>query len=103
MSLQTMMLRTAIDNKPSTMAIITGDGAGKRLGEGFLSDLKCIKEGFGWEIEVYAWEATCNRYLKEYAKEHGTFVKLEDYYITFIKKDCFGQIPYYRHSKLISQ
>lgn len=105
MSLQTMMLRTAIDNEPSTMAIITGDGAGKQLGEGFLSDLKRIKERFGWEIEVYAWEATCNRYLKEYAKEHGTFVKLEDYYdyITFIKKDRFGQIPYYRSSKPISQ
>lgn len=104
MSLQTMMLRTAIDNDPSTMAIITGDGAGKQLGEGFLSDLKRIKEKFGWKIEVYAWETTCNRYLKEYAEENGMFTKLEDYYnsITFIKRDRYGQIQYFRNSEPIS-
>ncbi len=57
MSLQTMMLRTAIDNNdsPSTIAVLTGDGAGKQLGEGFLTDLQRIKK-MGWEIEVYAWE-----------------------------------------------
>lgn len=49
MSLQTMMLRTAIDNaaNPSTIAVLTGDGAGKQLGEGFLSDLKRIKNLVG--------------------------------------------------------
>ena len=50
MSLQTMMLRTAMDHmsEPSTIAILTGDGAGKQLGEGFLSDLKRIKN-LGWK------------------------------------------------------
>ncbi|MDF1493941.1 NYN domain-containing protein [Caproiciproducens sp. CPB-2] len=71
MSLQTMMLRTAIDNEPSTMAILTGDGAGKQLGEGFLSDLKRIKEKFGWNIEIYAWNKTCSRALKDYAERNG--------------------------------
>lgn len=101
MSLQTMMLRTAIDNDPSTIAVLTGDGAGKQLGEGFLSDLKRIKEKFGWNIEVYAWEATCNRYLKDFAENNGKFIRLEDYYesITFIQKDRFGKIAYCRESK----
>lgn len=93
MSLQTMMLRTAIDNaaNPSTIAVLTGDGAGKQLGEGFLSDLKRIKK-LGWNIEVYAWEISCNRYLKEYAEQNGLFVSLENYYnsITFLKRDRYN-------------
>ena len=93
MSLQTMMLRTAIDNaaNPSTIAVLTGDGAGKQLGEGFLSDLKRIKK-LGWNIEVYAWEISCNRYLKEYAEQNGLFVPLENYYnsITFLKRDRYN-------------
>lgn len=93
MSLQTMMFRTVIDNitTPSTIAVLTGDGAGKQLGEGFLSDLKRIKS-LGWAIEVYAWDISCNRYLKEYAKNEGKFIALEDYYdsITFLKEDRYN-------------
>lgn len=93
MSLQTMMLRTAIDNisSPSTIAVLTGDGAGKQLGEGFLTDLKRIKS-MGWNIEVYAWETSCNRYLKEYVEENGKFVALDDYYysITYLKEDRYN-------------
>lgn len=93
MSLQTMMLRTAIDNigSPSTIAVLTGDGAGKQLGEGFLTDLKRIKT-MGWEIEVYAWESSCNRHLKQFAEENGKFISLDDYYysITFLKEDRYN-------------
>ena len=93
MSLQTMMLRTAIDriSNPSIMAVLTGDGAGKQLGEGFLSDLNRIK-GMGWDIEVYAWEETCNRYLKDFAEKNGKFISLEKYYyaITFLKEDRYN-------------
>ncbi|MCQ2354611.1 MAG: NYN domain-containing protein [Clostridia bacterium] len=101
MSLQAMMLRTAIDFPPSTMAIITGDGAGKQLGEGFLTDIKRIKEKFGWEIELYAWDASCNMKLKQYIIENGSYTRLEDYYdsITFIQKDRKGSEPYYRAVK----
>lgn len=99
MSLQTMMLRTAFDNDSSVMAVLTGDGAGKQLGEGFLSDLKRIKK-IGWDVEVYAWETTCNRYLKDFATENGKFIRLEDYYnsITFIQRDRYGKIAYFRDS-----
>lgn len=93
MSLQTMMFRVAIDymNNPSTIAVLTGDGAGKQLGEGFLSDLKRIK-ALGWEIEVYAWEISCNKWLKQFAEGNGKFVALEKYYdsITFLKEDRYN-------------
>lgn len=93
MSLQTIMLRTAIDciSTPSTIAVLTGDGAGKQLGEGFLSDLKRIKN-MGWDIEVYSWAGSCNRYLKEYVEQNGKFVALDDYYfsITFLKEDRYN-------------
>lgn len=93
MSLQTMMFRTAIDNinSPSTIAVLTGDGAGKQLGEGFLNDLKRVKS-LGWEIEVYSWKNSCNRYLKNYAEENGKFIALDDYYdsITFLKEDRYN-------------
>ncbi len=93
MSLQTMMLRTAIDNisAPSTIAVLTGDGAGKQLGEGFLTDLKRIKS-MGWNIEVYAWEKSCNRYLKDFAENNGEFIALENFYysITYLKEDRYN-------------
>lgn len=93
MSLQTMMLRTAIDHisAPSTIAILTGDGAGKQLGEGFLTDLQRIKS-MGWNIEVYAWEKTCNRYLKNFAENNGSFIALEKFYysITYLKEDRYN-------------
>ena len=75
-----------MDNSPSTIAILTGDGAGKQLGEGFLTDLQRVHR-FGWKIEVYAWERSCNRHLKTFAQNNGKFVSLEDYYysITFLK------------------
>ena len=107
MSLQAMMLRTVIDNignEPSTIAILTGDGAGKQLGEGFLTDLKRIREKFNWEIEIYAWETTCSNALKQYAKENGRFVRLEDFYnnVTYIKKDRDGILSYWRASTELS-
>lgn len=93
MSLQTMMLRTAIDNitKPSTIAVLTGDGAGKQLGEGFLSDLKRIKN-MGWNIEVYSWNNSCNKFLKEFVEKNGKFISLDDYYysITYLKEDRYN-------------
>ncbi len=88
MSLQTNMFRVALDNDPGTMALLTGDGNGGALGKGFLADLRRIKK-LGWDIEVYAWEMNCNRYLKEFAEENGVFVSLEKYYysITFLKDE----------------
>lgn len=85
-TIQTSMLRTIIDEKPGTIALLTGDGSGNRVGKGFLSDIeRAVK--LGWDIEVYSWENGSNRHLKEYAQKAGKFIALEDYYyqITFIK------------------
>lgn len=92
MSLQTNMFRVALDNPPDTMVLLTGDGSGGALGKGFLADLQRIHK-LGWKIEVYAWETTCNRYLKAFAEENGKFVSLERYYysITFLKGERFAQ------------
>lgn len=45
-----------------------------------------------WNIEVYAWEISCNRYLKEFAEQNGKFIALETYYesITFLKEDRYN-------------
>ena len=86
MSLQTNMFRVALDNTPSVMALLTGDGAGGKLGKGFLADLKRIHK-LGWAFEVYAWDYSCNNQLKEFTQENGKFTALETYYysITFLK------------------
>ncbi len=92
--LQNAMLHTILDNTPDTIAIITGDGAGFNEGKGFLAELDRAKK-LGWKIEVYSWEGTCNRYLKEYSKNNGSFISLDDYYysISFIKRDIYGTHP----------
>lgn len=66
-----------------------------------LSDLKRIKEKFGWDIEIYAWETTCSKALKQYAETNGHFINLEDFYysVTYIKRDRDGIVQYYRNSK----
>lgn len=88
MSLQTNMFRVALDNTPSVMVLLTGDGAGSKLGKGFLADIQRIHK-IGWNFEVYAWDHSCNQKLKEFAKENGKFVALETYYysITFLKNE----------------
>lgn len=85
-SLQSMMLRSILDYPPNTMAILTGDGAGALEGKGFLADLQRAHK-MGWDIEVYSWEGTCNRYLKQFAEDSGKFIPLEKYYysISFLK------------------
>lgn len=86
-ALQTQMFRTMCDHEPSVMAVLTGDGKGAESGEGFLADLRRIHNKFGWDVEVYAWENTCNRHLREFAEKEGKFIGLEKYYysITFLK------------------
>ena len=93
-SIQANMLRTAFDRAGTndTFVVLTGDGAGKALGIGFLADLERIsKQGFG--IEVISWDAGCNRALKSFAEDKGRFIPLEAYYdqITFIKNGRFAK------------
>jgi hypothetical protein len=85
--LQLALLRLYMDNpEPKTIALLTGDGAGIKDGQGFLADAKRLAEK-GWVFEVYSWDATCHTLLKEFARSSGKYVELEKYYqnITFIK------------------
>lgn len=85
--LQLALLRLYLDKpEPTTVALLTGDGAGMKDGQGFLADAKRIAEK-GWTFEVYSWDSACHGLLKQFAKENGKYVDLENYYenITFIK------------------
>lgn len=83
--LQNHLLRLGYQPNPEIVALLTGDGADINKDEGFFADLKRLA-GRGWRAEVYSWEASCHKGLKEYAVTVGQYIKLEDFYysITFI-------------------
>ena len=56
-------------------------------GVGFHADLERMQKK-GWSIEVLAWEQSCNKRMKEWAREIGIFLPLEDYHesITFTEE-----------------
>lgn len=84
--LQTHLLRLGYEPDIGTIALLSGDGAGIRQGEGFFADLIRLKNR-GWNIEVYSWEENCHHDMKVYAEENGRFINLSDYYfhITFLQ------------------
>ena len=86
-ALQVHMLRKAFDynGATGTAVLLTGDGKGFLDGVGFHADLERMHKR-GWNIEVLAWEQTCNPRLKEWSKKIGIFISLEDFYenITFL-------------------
>ena len=85
--LQLGLLRLSLDcSTPGTIALLTGDGAGINSGKGFLADAERLSKR-GWKFEVYSWDIACHAQLKEFAKKHGKYIKLEDYYqnITFLE------------------
>ena len=86
-TLQTAMLRDALDynGDPGIAVLLTGDGSGFIDGVGFHADLERMHKR-GWRIEVLSWRHSCNRRMREWAEESGTFVALDDFYenITFL-------------------
>lgn len=85
--LQVHMLRAISDYPdPQVVVLMTGDGAGYDDGVGFHADMARMHAA-GWGIEVVTWESSCKRSLREWAKENGCFIRLEDYYdsVTFIE------------------
>lgn len=94
--LELEILRLGYDNKPDTLALLTGDGAGWSEGRGFLSDSRRLVEK-GWDLEVYSWDAACNSELKNYALRKGKYIPLESYY------ECVTFISNGRKAKLLSE
>ncbi|CAJ2376775.1 MAG: NYN domain-containing protein [Gammaproteobacteria bacterium] len=80
--LQNNMLRDVCDHEsnPGTAVLLSGDG-------GFRADLERMHNK-GWRVEVLAWEHSCHRQMKEWARDNGKFTALEDYYdhVTFAVK-----------------
>ena len=84
-SIQLAMANRILDEEPGKMVLLTGDGNGYGEGRGFIKQLERAKK-FGWEIEVISWDKGCNRRLKQFALEHGTYRALEPAYnnVSFI-------------------
>ena len=84
--LQLRMLEDGLDynGDPGIVALLTGDGAGYVEGRGFHSTLERLHRR-GWRVEVLSWLHSCKPAMREWAKENGVFVALDDYYdaITF--------------------
>ena len=91
--LQTHMLRDALDHNgdPGIAVMLTGDGAGFMDGVGFHADLTRMHRR-GWRVEVLSWQHSCNRRMREWAEQKGSFVALDDYYesITFLEAPTAG-------------
>ena len=70
---------------PGVVALATGDGAGHKLGEGFLPTLQYLHE-CGFSIEVLSWEHSFNRELRSWVETHGRAIVLDPFYeeLTFI-------------------
>jgi hypothetical protein len=71
---------------PGTIILCTGDGKGFHDEKGFLFDVTGFTED-GWKLILYSWDAVCHHGLKQFAKQHGHYLPLEEYYdsVTFIK------------------
>jgi hypothetical protein len=84
--IQLEMANRILDVSPAeTMVLLTGDGSGYLDGQGFISQLERARR-HGWQIEVVSWDAGCNRHLRAFADQYGTYRPLEPAYeqVTFI-------------------
>ena len=83
--LQLRMLEDALDHKPGIAVLLTGDGAGYEIGQGFHRTLERM-HGLGWKVEVLSWKDATNRRMRQWVEENGIFVELDDFYdsITFL-------------------
>lgn len=86
--LQLQMLRDFADcnGDPGIVVLLTGDGQGFYDGAGFHADLERMHRR-GWGVEVLSWANSCNPLMREWVKEHGVFVPLDDFYqaVTFLQ------------------
>lgn len=95
--LQMAMFHDAVSYKdePGVITLLTGDGSGYDKGRGFHRTLEAIHSlNLGWEIELLAWDQTCNQRMKEWIEKNGTYVSLDNYYesVTYLKR--YDNDPY---------
>ena len=91
--LQFEMMRDWMERRrtPATAVLLTGDGAGYSTGVGFHKMLELLHE-YHWKVEVLSWNHTCNNHMREWVKQNGVFVALDDFYeaITYLKASGEG-------------
>lgn len=85
-AIQLRMYRHARKYKdsPGTLILCTGDGAGFNDDKGFLYDVSSLISD-GWDIILYSWDNICHKKLRQFAKDNGKYVALDEHYklITF--------------------
>ena len=84
--IQLQMANRILDaDTPGTIVLCTGDGSGYTEGKGFIKQLERAKK-HRWQIEVVSWDAGCNRFLRHFAQNEGSYRSLESVYnnVTFI-------------------
>ena len=80
-ALQIHMLRDTLDHDPGTAILLVGDpdGGGFRRDIGFRSDIARMLRR-GWGVELLSWERGCGKKMKEWARENGIFIPLDQFY-----------------------
>lgn len=84
--IQLAMANRVLDEPtPGILVLLTGDGSGYKDNKGFIKMIERAHK-HGWAIEVVSWDAGCNRYLKHFVEQHGTYRPLEPVYdrVTFV-------------------
>lgn len=100
--LQNAMMRDAVKNRdnPGTVVLLTGDGSGYDEGHGFYMTLEDMHT-MGWQVELLSWEHTCHQRMRNWTRDVGVFVALDDYYesITFLEflPTDTAPMPHLRH------
>ncbi|MGU9951764.1 MAG: NYN domain-containing protein [Gammaproteobacteria bacterium WSBS_2016_MAG_OTU1] len=95
--LQLRMMENGINNidTPGIVVLLTidsdSDGAEYSKGYGFHRTLERLHKR-GWQVEILSWAHACNRRMREWAEENGTFIALDDFYnsITFFESSRQG-------------
>jgi hypothetical protein len=85
--IQGRMFKLATTTSTNQVAVlITGDGNGFHRNKGFIEPLKTLHEK-GFDVEVYSWERCFNSSLRDWAKQHGKAMLLDDFF------DCLIVAP----------
>ena len=75
-------------DEPATLVLLTGDGARRRGGEGFLAAAQRVA-AHGWGIELLCWDRAVHPDLRRFVREYpnGLYLPLEDVIdsVTFVQ------------------
>ena len=78
---------------PGTAILLVGDpdGGGFRRDIGFRSDIARMLRR-GWGVELLSWERGCGKKMKEWARENGIFIPLDQFYegVTYLTPTAPG-------------